>query len=106
MNQLHTLLFLSNKHIEIVESILKNSDYSYEFFNNKNKSDIIIIDYIILEENISLNLSNFEKVICIIPKGYLNFIKKEVSSFNIIFIEFPITYSKLIKHLQENKKRP
>ena len=101
MNKIPIFLFLSDKNIEIIESILKNSDYSYEFFfnNNNTESSLLIIDYVLIEEKKNIDLSNFKKVICIIPKGYSNFIKLDVTVSNIVFIEFPLTYSKLIKEL-------
>lgn len=101
MNKIPIFLFLSNKNIDIIESILKNSNYSYDFFlnNNNTKSNLLIIDYVLIEENTNIDLSNFKKVICIIPKGYFNFIKVKITDSNIVFIEFPLTYSKLIKEL-------
>ncbi len=101
MKHLDISLFLSYKNIEIVESILKNSKYSYEIFPSSFlQSEVAIIDYSIINRYI-LDLENFKKVICIIPFGYSNFIDNEIKSKGIILMEIPITYSKLINKLSE-----
>ncbi|MDR2007886.1 MAG: hypothetical protein LBQ34_02815 [Alphaproteobacteria bacterium] len=90
-------LLLSKKNTEIIESILKNSNHFYEIITNFNiKANVLITEDSYLEK---IELDNFQKIICIIPKYYLDFIDKKFKLNKITFIELPITYEKLINSI-------
>ncbi|MCL2566696.1 MAG: hypothetical protein FWE18_01190 [Alphaproteobacteria bacterium] len=94
-------LLLSERNLETIESILKNSNYFYEITKNaKIKTDILITESNYLNEEMKLN--NFHKIICIIPKHYLGFISNKFKTKKIVFLELPITYAKLIKIIEDS----
>ncbi|MDR0483764.1 MAG: hypothetical protein LBH40_00600 [Alphaproteobacteria bacterium] len=94
-------LLLSDKNLEIIESILKNSDFFYEIIKNlKTTADILITEYSYLDEIFNLESQKIKKIICIIPKHYLEFIADNFKNKKIIFLELPITYKKLLDSIK------